>query len=108
MRFPMRPKISSGHICTALIAAVALAWPMRTIAGEAAVVRIEAIGTVFRATLSDGTVKQGKELAGAVLVFEVQGSPVRIRIASIMPDPGDKTGSVLLHDFRSDERRATV
>jgi hypothetical protein len=103
MRFPMRPKISSGHICTALIAAVALAWPMRTIAGEAAVVRIEAIGTVFRATLSDGTVKQGKELAGAVLVFEVQGSPVRIRIASIMPDPGDKTGSVLLHDFRSDE-----
>jgi hypothetical protein len=86
-----------------LIAAVALASSVPAQAGEATVVRIEADGTAFRATLSDGTVKQGKELAGAVLVFELDGKPVRIRIAAVVSDPHDKSGTVLLHDFRSED-----
>jgi hypothetical protein len=67
---------------------------------EPNVVRLEAVGTAFRATLSDGSVKEGRALAGTVLVFRINGEPVRIRIASIAPDPGDKTGTLLLHDFR--------
>jgi ADYC domain len=86
---------------TALVAAVA-AILLQTLgrAAEPTVVAIDATGTSFRATLSDGSVKQGKELAGAVLVFTVDGRPLRIRIAAITPDPADKTGTLLLHDFR--------
>ena len=69
-------------------------------AAESTVVGITAVGTAFRVTLSDGAVKRGRELAGALLVFNLKGTAVRIRIASITPDPGDKTGTVLLHDFR--------
>jgi hypothetical protein len=64
------------------------------------VVGIEVSGTSFRVTLSDGPVKQGKELAGAVLTFVVDGRPLRIRIAAVESDTRDKTGTVLLHDFR--------
>jgi hypothetical protein len=60
--------------------------------------KIEVSGTAFRITLSDGSVRQGTELAGAVLAFNIGGKLVRIRIAAITPDPRDKT--VLLHDFR--------
>src|SRR5882672_3823621 len=84
----------------ALAAAVALAAAIPARAADPTVVSIEAVGTAFRATLSDGSVKQGAELAGAVLVFKVNDAPMRIRIASITPDPNDKTGTVLLHDFR--------
>lgn len=67
---------------------------------QPSVVRIEAIGTAFRVTLSDGTIKQGTELVGTVLVFKFNGRLVRVRIAAITPDPRDKTGTILLHDFR--------
>jgi len=66
----------------------------------ARLVRLEAIGTVFRATFADGSVKQGRELVDTVLVFVKSGVPVRVRIAAIDPDPMDKTGLVFLHDFR--------
>ena len=89
------PRISlSAHLLLA-IAAVA-ASPAA--AADSVVTAIEAVETAFRVTLSDGTFKQGRELAGAVLVFAVNGKPTRIRIASIEPDPTDK--AVLLHDFR--------
>jgi ADYC domain-containing protein len=78
----------------------ALAGDVTARAAESTVVGIEASGTAFRATLSDGSVKQGMELSGAVLVFKVKDAVMRIRIASVAPDPTDKTGSVLLHDFR--------
>jgi hypothetical protein len=69
-------------------------------AGQPSVVRLEVVGTIFRATLSDGSVRQGSGLVGIVLVFTVNGSSMRVRIAGIRPDPSDKTGSVFLHDFR--------
>jgi hypothetical protein len=67
---------------------------------QPSVSRVEVSGTAFRVTLSDGSLKQGAELAGAVFVFNINGMPVRVRIASIMPDPKDET--ILLHDFRID------
>ena len=58
------------------------------------------MGTLFRAVLSDGTFKEGRDLVGTVLDFVKGGVRVRIRIASVEPDPADKTGKVFLHDFR--------
>jgi hypothetical protein len=69
-------------------------------AADPTVVRIEAAGTAFRVTLSDGSIRQGTDLAGAVLVFSVNGRPLSVRVAAIIPDPNDRTSSVLLHDFR--------
>jgi ADYC domain-containing protein len=77
-----------------LAQAGALATIACALAAERTVVRIEAIGTAFRVTLSDGSIKQGSELAGAVLVFDIAGQRLRIRIAAITPDPIDKTGNI--------------
>jgi ADYC domain-containing protein len=77
--------------------AVVLPWLWPAAAQQSAVT-IEASGTGFRVTLPDGSVKQGMELAGAVLTFNIDGKPVRVRIASITPDANRK--GVLLHDFR--------
>jgi hypothetical protein len=81
------------------VAAVALG-PMPAAVAGPTVTAVEAQGTSFRVTLSDGSVRQGADLAGAVLVIAVNGVPVRVRIASVMSDPMDKPGTVLLHDFR--------
>jgi hypothetical protein len=86
----------------AIVAAAVIASTLAAVA-KPTVLEIMAIGTAFRVTLSDGSTKQGSELAGAVLVFNINGAPVRIRIAAITPDPSDKTGSVLLHDFRRED-----
>ena len=67
---------------------------------QPSVVKTEVSGTAFRITLSDGSVTQGTSLAGAVLVFDIDGKPVRVRIAGITPDQNDK--AVLLHDLRVD------
>ena len=83
-----------------LTAVVALACAPPPVAAEPTAVKIEAFGTAFRVTLSDRSVKQGTELAGAVLTFNLNGSPVRVRITAITPDPKDGSGMVLLHDFR--------
>jgi hypothetical protein len=85
-------------LVTFVAAAVSVLSPAA--ASEPTVVNIAAVGTAFRVTLSDGTIRQGAELAGAVLVFNINGVPLRVRIAAVTPDPKDKTGSVLLHDFR--------
>ena len=97
--------------CRALVVAgmvLTLAEGTPARAGEPAVAGIEAVGTAFRVTLADGSVKQGRELAGAVLVFDIGGAPIRIRIASIVPDPDDTSGAVLLHDFRLEESGAPL
>ena len=97
---------NAARINVALV--VAVATMVSALAAEPTVVRIEAIGTAFRATLSDGSVRQGGDLAGAVLVFDIAGQRLRIRIAAITPDPIDRTGSVLLHDFRIAETDAPL
>lgn len=94
--------IDSHHpvaMVVALISALVLLWLTPAVA-QPSITKIEVSGTAFHVTLSDGSVKQGTELAGAVLVFDIGGKQVRIRIAAIMPDANDK--AVLLHDFRID------
>ena len=86
-------------IIVTLISALALLWLTPAVA-QPSIAKIEVSGTAFRITLSDGSVKQGAELAGAVLVFNIGGSEVRIRIAAVTPDANDS--AVLLHDFRID------
>ena len=84
----------------ALVAA-ALTLVLATAAtAEPGLVRLEAAGTLFRATLLDGSVKEGADLVGMTLVFNVNEAPVRVYIAGLWPDPMDSTGSVFLHDFR--------
>jgi hypothetical protein len=77
----------------------ALLWLTPAVA-QPSIAKIEVSGTAFRITLSDGSEKQGTELAGAVLVFNIDGKQVRIRIAAVMADANDN--AVLLHDFRID------
>src|SRR5262245_58540808 len=81
--------------CAPLLAAV-IAAVSQSAAAQTAVVSIEADGTAFRAKLSDGSERRGVELAGTALVFRIDGRALRLRIASVVPDPADKTGSILL------------
>jgi hypothetical protein len=92
----VRRRCSTGVISAAFVVTIltpSLAQP--------SIVKVEAAGTALRVTMSDGSVKEGTELVGAVLVFNINDKPVRIRIAAITPDANDRT--VLLHDFRIDE-----
>ena len=77
-----------------LTLAAALAAPSAAASDLPTLTCLEALGTVFRATLSDGSVKQGRDLVGMVLVFSKGGAPVRVRIAAIDSDPSDTTGTV--------------
>jgi hypothetical protein len=110
-RFDMRRTmrvLPVSALCAILAAAAVFAPRSAAFAADPSVVRIEAVGTGFRASLSDGSVKQGMELAGAVLVFDIGGQRLRIRIASIVPDPIAKSGDVLLHDFRNADTDAPL
>jgi len=88
----------AGDIFLLLLALGAMCSTGPAQAADQIPVGIEAVGTAFRVTLSDGTSKEGAGLAGAVLTFDVNGTAVRIRIVSIEADGGNK--AVLLHDFR--------
>jgi hypothetical protein len=60
-------------------------------AADPAPVRFEAVGTIFRATLPDGTIKEGPDLVGTVLVFVKDSARFHVRIAAVALDPQDKT-----------------
>ena len=97
------PVLDTPHravIVVVLTWAVAPLWFKSAAAAQPSVVKTEVSGTAFRITLSDGSMKQGTSLAGAVLVFTIDGKPVRVRIAAITPDRNDK--ALLLHDLRVD------
>jgi len=61
---------------------------------------IDVVGTSLRARLPDGSVRQGAELVGAVLVVAVGGRTLRVRIAGVEPDARDPRGEILLYDLR--------
>jgi ADYC domain len=63
---------------------------------------VEVEGTTFRVTLTSGRVLQGPELAGATIFvsFLDAAQPRRIRLATIIPDPMDRQGEVLLYDMQ--------
>ena len=89
-------------------AAAWLAVACTAAAAQPSVVAIEVDRTAFRVTLSDGSTKQGTALAGAVLVFRINGVSLRVRLATITSDAMDKSGTVLLHDFRNDDTGAPL
>ena len=59
---------------------------------------IEAEGTQFKVTMSDGRVLRSPQLAGATLVIAVGGSTVRVRIDAVERDPQDTRTDLLAAD----------
>lgn len=92
--------LNTCHLAAVVLVLYSTLVPLglKPAAAEQSVGKIEVSGTAFRITLPDGSVKHGTELAGVVLTFNIDGKPVRVRIAAITADPNDK--AVLLHDFR--------
>jgi hypothetical protein len=71
----------------------------RATVGAADLQSIEADGTAFKVTLSDGKVLRSRDLVGAQLVLALGGQRMRVRIDAVEPDPDDQSGDVLLHTF---------
>ena len=72
---------------TRLTIAIAAAF-MPTLAGAATLKSIEAEGTQFRATLTDGRVLRSRDLVGATLTVAVRDNIRRMRIDAVEADPG--------------------
>jgi hypothetical protein len=89
------------------ILALTVALPGQPAAAEATAhaVGIEAAGTSFKVTLSDGRVLRSPELVGAVLVAAMGEATLRLRIDAVERDPRDKRpdapveDAVWLHSF---------
>jgi len=64
------------------------------------VTTIEAVAGTFRATLSDGNIRQGAELAGMVLTYSNGDTTLRVKLNGVRPDPRDPTGKLQLNDLR--------
>jgi hypothetical protein len=64
--------------------------------------RVEADGTALRVHLTSGRLLQGRELEGATLAIVLPGMPQQqqIRIESIVPDPNDPDGEILLYRIK--------
>jgi ADYC domain len=60
---------------------------------------VEADGTLFKVTMSDGTVLRSPDLVGAQLVIAVAGQRVQLRIDAVERDPDAKRDEVWLHTF---------
>lgn len=54
-------------------------------------------GTEFVVTLPDGRVLRSRDLVGAVVDVRFEGTPTKLRIAAVEPDPTEKSGTVWLH-----------
>jgi len=60
---------------------------------------VEAYGTEFKATFSDGRVLRSHDLVGARLVISFEGQLVRVRIDGVERDPDSKHSDVWLHSL---------
>jgi hypothetical protein len=61
---------------------------------------VRVVGTELQLMLDDGRTLARDELVGAVLTLRAEdGERRRVKIESIMPDPRDRTGEVLLYGF---------
>jgi hypothetical protein len=74
--------------------------PLTAAAGKPVVTVIEAVEGTFRATLSDGSTRQGAELKGMILTYSDGTATMQVKLAGVRPDPQDPTGKLLLHDLR--------
>jgi hypothetical protein len=63
--------------------------------------RVEADGPTLKVTVSDGRVLSSPDLVGAVLTIRDDGGIVRrVKLAGLSDDPGDRSGTIKLHDFQ--------
>jgi ADYC domain-containing protein len=95
---PWASRASWFRVTYFVAALLALAFEGRASAAE----RIDTVGvdgTALRVALSNGQVLQGTALAGATLsiVLANDPNPRRIKIRTIVPDPTDPDGEVLLY-----------
>jgi hypothetical protein len=82
-----------------LAAAVAFSTPaLSQTTGHAP--SIDVIGTTLRVDLPDGTVREGADLVGAIMVIATGSHSRRVRIAAVERDSSDPRGEILLYDFR--------
>ena len=66
-------------------------------ATAAELLSVEAEGTQFKATMSDGRVLRSPDLVGAQLVIAVAARPILLRIDKVERDPDARFGEVWLH-----------
>lgn len=64
------------------------------------VTAIGAAAGTFRASLSDGTTRQGAELVGMVLTYSDGENTIRVKLNGVRPDPRDASGKLQLNDLR--------
>jgi hypothetical protein len=63
--------------------------------------RMEVEGPMLKVTMSDGRVLKSADLIGMVLIIRDHGGVVqRVKLAGLSDDPGDKSGTIKLHDFQ--------
>jgi hypothetical protein len=72
-----------------------------------ATVTVGVEGTEFVVRLADGRVLRSRELVGAVLDLTVGRRPLRVRIAAVEADPGDRSGSIWLHTLEAPQADGT-
>jgi hypothetical protein len=83
---------NSFQIVPVLLALLLLVGPMRSAIAELR--SVEANGTEFKVTVSDGTVLFSPDLVGAQLVIAVASQRVQLRIVAVERDPDAKQGEV--------------
>ncbi|HKU97569.1 MAG TPA: ADYC domain-containing protein [Vineibacter sp.] len=95
----------SVRACSLAIAALLLSIGPAAAQTPASLKSIEAEGTQFKVTMSDGRVLRSPQLAGATLVIAMGGSTVRVRIDAVERDPEDTrtdlpaSDAIWLHTF---------
>jgi hypothetical protein len=88
-----------GRRGSALAITFSLALPLAAQAQTVVPQSVEADGTEFKVTLSDGRILRSHDLVGARLVIAMGGQAMRVRIDAVEADPEAKNGRVLLHTF---------
>jgi hypothetical protein len=93
-----------GRVCifgiSTVVAAAALLFAAGSSPGEVRSPGIDVVGTTLRVQLPDGTLREGPALVGGVLNVMVGGSALRVKIAGVEKDSRDRSGEILLYDFR--------
>lgn len=64
-------------------------------------------GTEIVVSLTDGRMLRSADLVGATLDVRFEGEPAKLRITGVERDPGDKSGTVVLHTFESRQADGT-
>lgn len=98
-----------ARITRAIILAMALVggfWPPARPSGVPGVRSVDVVGTAFRITLDDGRVLTQDELVGVVLLVGNDGGVTRpLRVESVLRDPADPEGDIMLYALSTPDPR---